>query len=104
MPRKMKVTIQSIHFKADRKLTQFIEDKSDKLGQVFDNIVDVQVYLRLDKNHAIGNKVVEIKALVPQSTLVATEQAGSFEEATDKAVEQVRRQLMKYKERMRETV
>ncbi|MDX2063588.1 MAG: ribosome-associated translation inhibitor RaiA [Bacteroidia bacterium] len=95
----MNVTIQSIHFDADRRLIGFIESKCQKLAQFFENVVDVQVYLRLEKNKSIGNKVVEIKALVPGSSLVATEQCPSFEEATDKAVEQVRRQLLKYKER-----
>lgn len=100
----MQVTIQSIHFTADRKLTDFIRQKCTKMAQVFDSIVDVQVYLRVEKNPETGNKLVEIKTLVPQNTLVATERASTFEEATDAAVEQLRRQLQKYKERLRTTV
>lgn len=99
----MQITIQSIHFDANSRLKQFIQRKCEKLDQYFDGIVDAQVYLRLDKDYNRGNKVVEIKLLVPNNTLLATERAPRFEEATDKATDQLRRQLMKYKEKMRAT-
>jgi putative sigma-54 modulation protein len=95
----MNVNIQSIHFDADSRLLGFIETKCAKLTQFFEGLVDLQVYLRLEKNKSIGNKVVEIKALVPGTTLVATEQSPSFEEATDKAIDGLRRQLLRYKAR-----
>jgi putative sigma-54 modulation protein len=100
----MHLTIQSIHFDADHRLLAFVQRKCSKLDQFFDAIVDAQVYLRLEKNKEVGNKVVEIKVLVPNNILLATERAASFEEATDKASESLRRQIQKYKARVRETV
>jgi putative sigma-54 modulation protein len=95
----MIVTIQSIHFDADVRLKDFIQSKLSKLRQYHDGIVDAQVYLKLDKNHEVGNKVVEVKMLVPSNTIVSTQQARTFEEATDLCVDQLKRQLVKTKEK-----
>lgn len=97
----MRVTIQSIHFDADQKLTSFITQKTQKLNTFFDSIVDAQVFLRLEKDPANGNKLVEMKLNVPNSTLMAATRARTFEEATDTLMEQMKRQLTKYKEKMR---
>ncbi len=98
----MRVTIQSIHFDADQKLTSFITQKTQKLNTFFDSIVDAQVFLRLEKDPANGNKLVEMKLNVPHSTLMAATRAHTFEEATDTLMEQMKRQLTKYKEKMRD--
>ncbi len=97
----MKVTIQSIHFDADQKLTSFITTKTQKLTHFYDSIVDAQVFLRLEKDATHGNKLVELKLNVPNSTLMATERARTFEEATDQLMDQMKRQLTKYKEKLR---
>jgi len=97
----MKVKVQSIHFTADKKLLQFIEEKVDKLFQFYDNIIDSEVFLRLDKNENSENKIAEIKIYTPGKTLFAKEQCKTFEEATDTAVEALRRQIIKHKEMQR---
>ena len=53
--------------------------------------------LRLDKGDSHENKVAEIKLLVPGNDLFAKRQCKTFEEATDLAVEALRRQLKKQK-------
>ena len=95
----MRVKIQSIHFDADQKLLDFIENKVGKLNTYSNAIIDSEVYLRLDKNDAHENKVAEIKLMVPGNDLFAKRQCKSFEEATDQAVEAIRRQLKKKKEK-----
>ena len=97
----MKVKVQSIHFDADQKLITFIEDKVDKLTQFYESIIDSEVYLRLDKSDAGDNKIAEIKITTPGKTLFAKEQCKTFEEATDNAVEALRRQITKHKEKQR---
>ncbi len=42
----MHVEIQSIHFKADHKLVEYIEKKLSKLEQFSDAIVDSQVFFK----------------------------------------------------------
>ncbi len=97
----MKIKVQSIHFTADKKLLQFIEEKVDKLFQFYDSIIDSEVYLRLDKSDNAENKIAEIKINTPGKTLFAKEQCKTFEEATDVAVEALRRQITKHKEKLR---
>ena len=95
----MTVKIQSIHFDADKKLLNFIENKVGKLNTYSNKIIDSEVFLRLDKSSSHENKIAEIKLLVPGNDLFAKRQCKSFEEATDLAVEALRRQLKKKKEK-----
>ena len=95
----MTVKIQSIHFDADDKLLQFIEQRVEKLKSYNSDIIDAQVYLRLDKNDAMSNKIAEIKLIIPGNDLFSKKQCKSFEEAIDQAGEALRRQLIKRKEK-----
>ena len=95
----MTVKIQSIHFDADEKLLQFIEQRVEKLKSYNSDIIDAQVYLRLDKNDAMSNKIAEIKLIIPGNDLFSKKQCKSFEEAVDQAGEALRRQLKKRKEK-----
>jgi putative sigma-54 modulation protein len=97
----MKVKVQSIHFDADKKLLQFVEEKVEKLTHFFEDIIDTEVYLKIEKAEEKSNKVAEIKINTPGKTLFAREQCRTFEEATDVAVEALRRQITKHKEKMR---
>ncbi len=96
----MDVTIQSIHFDADSKLKTFINRKLDKLETFDDNILAADVFLKLDSHHSVKEKVVDIKVNVPGVTLFTSESSKSFEESTDLAVENLRRQLVKRKTKM----
>ena len=95
----MRVKIQSIHFDADKKLIDFIENKVSKLNTYSNKIIDAEVFLRLDKSSSQENKIAEIKLLVPGNDLFAKRQCKTFEEATDQSVEALRRQLKKQKEK-----
>ncbi|MAZ38449.1 MAG: ribosome-associated translation inhibitor RaiA [Bacteroidetes bacterium] len=98
----MKVKIHSIHFDADSKLETFIVKRLDKLDQYFDNIIEGEVFLKLDNADDNQNKITEIKLLVPGGDLFVKKQCKSFEESTDLAVEALRRQVKKYKEKKRQ--
>jgi putative sigma-54 modulation protein len=96
----MKLQMHSIHFDADRKLIDFIQKKADKLDTFYDQIIDGEVFMRIDKNNSKANKIIEIKLNVPGKQFFAKNQADSFEAATDEAVEGLRRQIKKYKEKV----
>ncbi|MDN3549773.1 ribosome hibernation-promoting factor, HPF/YfiA family [Mucilaginibacter aquaedulcis] len=95
----MKITVQSIHFTADRKLLDFIQKKVDKLDTFYDQIVSGEVYLKLENVEDEANKITEIKLLLPGNQIFAKEQCKSFEEATDLAVECLRKQIEKHKQK-----
>ncbi len=62
-----------------------------------DRIIESRVLLKLDKSDTKENKISEIKLIIPGNDLFASKQAKSFEEATTKAVEALRRQIEEWK-------
>jgi len=94
----MKIKIQSIHFDADKKLLDFVEEKVGKLKHYNSSIIESEVFLRLDKSSDLENKVAEIKSHVSGTDLFAKKHAESFESAIDKAFEAVLVQIKKHKE------
>jgi putative sigma-54 modulation protein len=89
----MKVIIQSPGFKADQKLLDFITQKLQKLDQLNDSILEGNVCLKLDKSDTRENKVCEIKLPVRGNDLFASKQSQSFEDATNKVITALKRQL-----------
>lgn len=96
-PTIMKIQIQSVKFDADAKLIAFVETKIGKLERLNDKTTNVDVTLRLDKDHELGNKVATIVMAVPGSELVAERRSKSFEEAIDSAVDALKKQIEHYK-------
>jgi len=97
----MTIQTNAVHFSADRKLLDFIKTRLEKLEQFFDRIVSADVVLRLENSGKIKEKVTEIKLNIPGTTLFVKENNKSFEAAVDSAIDALKRQLIKYKERMR---
>lgn len=97
----MKIKIQAIHFDADKKLVDFIEQKLTKLKHFYHDIVESEVFLKLERSGAPNNKITEIKIHSPGKTLFAKEQCNSFEEATDHAVQALEKQIIRHKEKIR---
>lgn len=95
----MKLQMHSIHFDADQDLIDFIQKRTEKLETFYDHIMDGEVFLRLNNNKDKENKVIEIKLNIPGTQLFAKEQSKSFEAATDMAVEALKKQLKKFKEK-----
>ena len=97
----MTVKIQSVHFDADKKLVEFIQEKIDKLTHFYDGIITSDVILRVDKSSEAENKVAEIKVHIAGNDLFAKKQCKSFEEAVDESIEALSRQVKKHKEKLK---
>jgi putative sigma-54 modulation protein len=97
----MDIKIHSIHFDADKSLLEFVNNKVKKFVQLYDNIIEAEVFLRLDKDQSLENKVTEIKLSIPGNDLFAKKRSKSFEESTDNVVDALKRQLKKTKEKQR---
>lgn len=93
----MNTQIQSIHFKADKKLIDFIERKLSKLETFHDGIIDAQVFLKLENTNVKENKKVEIKINIRQTSFIQTETSISYEAATDLAVDSLKTQIKRHK-------
>ncbi len=97
----MNISIQTVHFDADKKLLEFVQKKLDKLETFHDRITKVEVYLKLGSlAHAIKEKVVEIKINIPKHECFVKASAANFQTAFDQAFDAVTNQLKKKKERI----
>lgn len=97
----MRLQMQAIHFDADPKLLSFIQQKLDKLDTFYDRITSGEVFLKLDKsdNTKLHTKLLEVKLYVPGGTMFVREQGSTFEEATDLAVDTLKMQVKKFKDK-----
>ncbi|PKP03064.1 MAG: ribosomal subunit interface protein [Bacteroidetes bacterium HGW-Bacteroidetes-6] len=93
----MNISISSVHFKADKKLEDFIKDKVGKLAGNYENIIGSEVTLKIDNKSDQLNKIAEIRLLVPGYDLFAKKQCKSFEEAADTAIDALKKQMNKHK-------
>ena len=96
----MKLQMHSIRFDADQKLIDFIQEKANKLDKFYDRIIDGEVYMRLDNDDQNENKIIELKLNIPGSQLFVKERSKSFEASTDQAVETMKRQLKRHKDKL----
>ena len=97
----MKVNITSVHFKTDVKLENFIEKKINKLSGMIEGVMGSEVILKLENSETRDKKVAEIRILIKGYDLYAKKQSNTFEHATDTAVDALKKQLEKYKGRIR---
>lgn len=97
----MNVHVQSLHFTADSSLMEYMDKKVQKLETFFDNIISADIIMRLEKTGQIQDKIFELKLNVPGVVLIAKETRKTFEEAIDLCTENMKRQLVRHKEKLR---
>ncbi len=96
----MKWDIQTVGFSADETLTGYVKEKASGLTKYFENIVGIEVYLKLDYNDKQENKVAEIKLNIPGNDIFADTRSDSFEGAINQSCEKLKAQIRKLKTKM----
>lgn len=86
-------------FDASKQLVEFVEKKMSRLERFEDSSTGVDVVLKLDKDSEKGNKVALVTLRVPGGDIVSEQRARTFEEAVDLALDALKRQIEKRKER-----
>jgi putative sigma-54 modulation protein len=99
----MKVFTQSVNFNADAKLISFVEKKIEALEKFHDKIIDAEVFLKVQNTSDKENKITEVKINIPGQELMVKRANKTFEEGISLAVDSLRRQLKKSKEKQRST-
>lgn len=97
----MRVRTEAVQFKADQKLIEHIDKKLQKMDQFFDRIIEAKVTLKLENSGQVKDKIAEVQLSVPGDVLIVKETSKTFEASIDTAVDVLKRQLIKYKERLR---
>jgi putative sigma-54 modulation protein len=93
----MNINIESLKFKTDSKLVDFINEKVLKLTTFNSEIINADIVLNVEKNDEKENKVVDITLELRGHKLFASKQSKSFEDATLDAVDALKSQLLKLK-------
>ena len=93
----MKININSVHFKADKKLEEFITQKVEKVCSKFTDVIGSEVTLKLDNTDTPENKIADIRIILKGNDLYASKVSKSFEESVDLAIDALKKQLEKYK-------
>jgi len=97
----MEITIQSIHFEASKKLEVFIQKKVSRLAKFNDDAYLADVILKVVKPESNENKDASIRLFLTGTEFFAQETADTFEEAIDRCVNKLERQVVKHKEKLR---
>ncbi|MEL7587029.1 MAG: ribosome-associated translation inhibitor RaiA [Prolixibacteraceae bacterium] len=100
----MNIHVNPVHFTPDQKLIDFAVKKTTKLDTFFEGIISGEVILKVEKPETSNNKIAEIRLSIPANNdyLFAKKQADTFEEAIDLTVDALRKQLAKFKEKLKE--
>ena len=81
-------------------MTEYVNKKLEKLNTFHDQIVKVEVFLKLDNVvHTIKDKIAEINVRVPRHNFFVKASSKSFEESFDAAMDSVINQIKRKKER-----
>ena len=97
----MKVFVQSVNFNADKELIEFVENKIMSLEKYYDKIVDSEVFLKVQQTSDKENKIAEVKINVSGGEFMVKKSCKTFEKGITKAVDSLKRQLNKRKEKQR---
>lgn len=94
----MNIKITARHFSASERLQAFASESVGKLSKYYDGILDADVVLSPFESHDEPQQV-ELVVSVTGQTLKATERAETYEIAMGKAIDNMSRQLLRYKEK-----
>jgi putative sigma-54 modulation protein len=94
--------ITTRHVDVSDRVREYAEERTDKLEQFYDGIVSAHVILGEDNSPA-EKKTAEINIDVYQKRLSAEDSASTHQEAINLCVDHLRRQLEKYKAKLRST-
>lgn len=96
----MEVNVKAIHFDISEKLVDFVNKKLDKMARKYEFISAADVNLTLVKPESAMNKEAAVKFVISGSPdLFASKTADTFEEAVDLALDALKTQLEKIKDK-----
>lgn len=95
----MKVLLNAVKFSPDEKLKLFVEEKVGKVERLLPDALQAEVNLKVEKPETNNNKIAEIRIVVRGNDLFVSKQADSFEEAVMLAIDALKTQIDKFKEK-----
>ncbi len=96
----MRTQITARQFNASQELRDYASQQLAKLERYYDGITDARMTL-INENHGSGDKTAEVTLNVFRQQLAAHETGTTHEEAIDRCVKNLQRQIKKYKAKLR---
>lgn len=98
----MQAQITARHFEASPALREFASERVSKLERYYDGITDAHIVL---SNGGVpsNDKNAEIILSVYRQRLSAKRSASTYEDAIKQCTDQLRRQILRYKAKLRST-
>ncbi len=97
----MQTRITARHTDLPEGVRALIEASVSKLSRYYDGIHDAHIVL--DGQETGASKTAEVKVNVSRRTLTAQDAAPTYQEAVNGCVRQLRRQVLRYKDGVRDT-
>ena len=91
----METRIQSVHFDASQQLMEFVEKKLAKLEKLCEGATALDVNMKLIKPETALNKEVALRLATGNGELFASKVCDTFEDALLGAIDAIRVQLEK---------
>ena len=98
----MQMQFTARHFEAPPSLRAYVDKRIAKLERYYDGITDVHIVLEKEPT-SDGTKSAEVTLGVYRQRLTARNMASTHEQAIDQCVARLRRQIMRYKAKLRST-
>src|SRR3972149_8146566 len=97
----MNISLTGLHFETDPKLKAYADKKIKKLLRYHSQITDIKIRLLSEKSHRGQEQdyYCEITIHVPGRILEIVDSERAMDKAIDKAVERMKRTLIKHKEK-----
>jgi len=95
----MKIKIAERHTSASGSLRSYVIEKTEALERYFDRIISVDVVLSVEKQRQIADFHAH---LTNKKLITAREESTDMYASIDKAVDRLKRQLVKFKDQMHE--
>ncbi len=95
----MKIKIAGRHIDASGALQQYVVEKTEALERYFDRIISVDVVLSVEKERQIADFQAH---LTNRKQIHAREESNDMYGSIDKAIDRLRRQMVKFKDQLHE--
>jgi len=95
----MKIKISQRHASASPALREYVVERTEALERFFDRIVSVDVVLSVEKEREIADFHAH---LTNRKLITAREESRDMYASIDKAVDRLRRQLLKFKDQLQD--
>ncbi|NND63685.1 MAG: ribosome-associated translation inhibitor RaiA [Flavobacteriaceae bacterium] len=93
----MDISIQYVKMPVSETLTEYTENKLQKLGKKYDWIINADIYFKIDKDPAKVDKICEIELSLPGPRIFASSKEKNFELAVKGTISDLEKQLKKRK-------